>query len=148
MQLIRWQPGTNLWNEMGRVRDEMNRVFERWGNGTWPVLGTAYPPLNVWEDQEHVYVEAELPGLKLENLEIYVSDGNQLSIKGQRPVIAEEKGVWHRQERGFGSFARVVTLPFAVDENKVEARLELGVLHISLPKSERAKPRRIEVKAE
>jgi len=86
--------------------------------------------------------------MKLDQLEIYVREGNQLSIQGERQPCAPEKGVWHRQERGFGKFNRAIELPVAVDADKVEARFEHGVLHVKLPKSESAKPRRILVKGE
>ena len=74
------------------------------------------------------------------------SRGNQLTIKGDRKSAVPEKGVRHRQERGFGNFVRVLALPFAVDADKVEARFENGVLQIKLAKHESAKPRKIHVK--
>jgi HSP20 family protein len=87
-----------------------------------------------------------LPGMDLKDLEIYVTGGNQLTIKGERRQPTLEKGVWHRQERGYGSFARVLTLPFQVDPDKVEAKFENGVLRVSLAKHESAKPRKIPIK--
>jgi HSP20 family protein len=84
----------------------------------------------------------------LKDLEIYVTGGNQLIVKGERKPCLPEKGVWHRQERAFGAFHRSLTLPFAVDADKVEARLENGVLRLQLTKHESAKPRKIPVKAE
>jgi HSP20 family protein len=93
-----------------------------------------------------MYLEAELPGITLEDLAIIVTDGNRLTLKGQRKPAEVGKTTWHRQERGFGSFNRTLTLPVLVDSDRVEARLELGDLRIKLPKSPRAKPRRIEVK--
>jgi HSP20 family protein len=104
--------------------------------------------VNLWEDDDFVYAEAELPGLKLADLEITVTGDNQLTLKGKREPMAAEKFQWHRQERGFGSFDRVLTLPTSVDSARVEARLENGVLTIKMAKSQAAKPRRITVKAE
>jgi HSP20 family protein len=128
----------------------MDRLFGRWGDGAneGRALAVSYPPLNLWEDGEFVYAEAELPGLKLDDLEIYVTGQDQLAIKGTRQPPVEQKGVWHRQERGFGTFTRVVTLPVPVDANRVEARLEQGVLTIKMAKSEAARPKKITVKAE
>jgi HSP20 family protein len=147
--LTRWQPLGQLWREMNRFQREMDRMFDRWpGGGIGGGFAPAFPPLNVWEDGEFVYAEAELPGLKLDNLEIYVTGTDQLTLKGERQVPEVGKGVWHRQERGFGTFSRVVTLPVPVDANQVEARLEHGVLTIKMAKSEAAKPRKITVKAE
>jgi HSP20 family protein len=150
MLATRWEPFTTLWKELNRFQAEMDRLFESFGlgDGGWPRLAAAYPAVNVWEDGEHVYVEAELPGMELNDLEIYVTGGNLLTIKGERKQPQIEKGVWHRQERGFGAFARTLELPVEVDADKVEARLCHGVLTITLPKVEAAKPRRIAVKAE
>jgi|SRR5579875_91140 HSP20 family protein len=143
----RWQAFNPVWDQLHQLQEEMNRLFDRWGNGG--VFGTSsFPSLNVWEAGEQVHVEAELPGLDLKDVEIYVSGGNQLTIKGERKAPSPEKGVWHRQERTFGPFSRSLTLPFPVDADKVDARLENGVLHIRLTKHESARPRKIPVKAE
>lgn len=146
MRGSRWQTFTPLWNQLQQFQGEMNRLFDRWDGGANGV--TAYPAVNVWEDGEHLLLEAELPGQDLKDLEIYVSGGNQLTIQGQRRPPAAEKGAWHRQERGFGPFVRTLTLPFPVDADKVEARLENGVLQLKLAKHESARPRKIAVKAE
>ena len=108
---------------------------------------SVYPPLNLWEDDNNLYVEAELPELELTDLEIFVNGDNQLSIKGERKQPEQEKGTWHRQERGHGSFSRVGELPQYVDSEKVTAEFKHGVLTITLPKREEAKARRIEVTA-
>jgi HSP20 family protein len=132
---------------MQQLQTEMNRLFDHWGDGgrgRW--FATSYPAVNVWEDAENVFVEAELPGLDPKDLEIHVTGGNQLTLKGERKESVPEKGVVHRQERGFGSFVRVVTLPFQVNADKVDAHFENGVLLIKLPKHEAAKPRKINVK--
>ena len=150
MLATRWQPFTNLWQELTQFRNEMDRLFQSYGfdAGGGPALAVAYPALNVWEDGDNVYAEAELPGMELSDLEIYVTGGNQLTLKGERKQPPVEKGVWHRRERGFGSFARVITLPVDVDPDRVEARFAHGVLTITMPKSEAARPRKITVKAE
>jgi HSP20 family protein len=146
----RWGTLDPVWNQLQGFQNEMNRLFDRWGgDGGHGFFGArAYPPLNGWEEGEAVFVEAELPGQDLKNLEIYVTGGNQLTLKGERKPCSVEKGVWHRQERNFGQFTRTLTLPFPVNPDKVEARLENGVLRIQLAKHESARPRKIEVKAE
>jgi HSP20 family protein len=148
MRSSRWQAFNPVWDQLQQFQQEMNRLFDRWGDGG--IFGASgFPALNVWEDGEEVHVEAELPGLDLKDMEIYVSGGNQLTLKGERKKPSlPEKGVWHRQERSFGSFHRSLTLPFPVDADKVDARLENGVLHIRLTKHESARPRKIPVKAE
>ena len=149
MTTSRWQVANPVWNQLSQLQQEMNRLFSRWGDdgGRWTGLAGGFPAMNVWEDADQVFVEAELPGLDLKDLEIYVTGGNQLTLKGQRKPAAPEKGVLHRQERAFGSFVRTLTLPFPVDADKVEARLENGVLEVKLAKHETARPRKIEVKA-
>jgi HSP20 family protein len=146
---VRWQPFE--WRtEMNRLQDELNRLFGRFDLGDSPASVTrgTYPALNVWEDHDCLYVEAELPGLELADLEIYVHGGNQLTIKGERKQSSAKKGTWHRQERGFGRFGRLFELPSDVDADKVEASFKHGVLTIKLPKHEAARPRRIDVVAE
>jgi HSP20 family protein len=138
-----------MWNQLQQVQSEMNRLFDRWGDDggrqlRWPTL----PPVNVWEDGDTLLIEAELPGLKLGDLEIYVTGNNQLTLKGERKLDMPEKSLRHRQERGFGKFVRAITLPFAVDPNNVDARLDNGVLQVKLAKHESAKARKIVVKGE
>ena len=139
------------YRELRRLQQEMDQLFGRWGLPfpNWPALAVSYPPVNVWEDNDFVYAEAELPGLKLTDLEISVTPDNELLLKGKReqPTLPQ-KAEWHRQERGFGSFERTFRLPAGVDASKVEARLENGVLTIQLAKRPEVKPRRIPVKAE
>jgi HSP20 family protein len=151
MSSSRWEPLGNMFQQMQQLQNEMNRLFERWtgGHPAWH-FGAApeFPPVNIWEDAETVHVSAELPGLDLKDLEIYVTGGNQLTIKGERKRTMPEKAVFHRQERNFGAFTRVLTLPFAVNSENVEARLEHGVLLVKLAKHESVKPRKIFVKGE
>lgn len=146
MTLTRWQPFQEVWSEMNRMHDEMNKVFGRSGNGVRRGFAAGYPALNVWEDEQQFRVTAELPGLSLEDLEILVQGDSELTIQGERKAPESDSGIWHRRERGFGKFTRSLHLPSNVDAEKVEASLKHGVLEIVLPKREEAKPRRIEVK--
>lgn len=135
--------------QIQQFQNEMNRLLDRWNEDGPRSLGwSAFPPINVWEDGDTLHVEAELPGMKLADLEIFVTSNNQLTIKGERKSAAPENSVRHRQERGVGKFLRTLTLPFAVDANTVEARLEHGILLIQLHKHEAAKARKITVKGE
>jgi HSP20 family protein len=108
----------------------------------------AYPAVNMWEDEDFVQVEAELPGLKLSDLDITVTGDNQLTLRGKRPPLAMEKVECHRVERIAGDFERTLMLPIKVEASKVEAHLENGVLTIKMAKSAAAKPRKIPVKAQ
>ena len=145
MLSTRWEPMA----EMNRIQKEMNRLFGRYGGSSHPRQfgASVFPPVNLWEDDDNLYMEAELPGFELDDLEIYVTAGNQLSVKGVRKQPELTDGAWHRRERGFGNFSRVIELPSDVDCDKVVAEFKHGVLTISLAKSEEVKPRRIEVKA-
>lgn len=133
-----------VWRSLHDMHHEFNRVFDRVENP--PFGAVEFPGLNVWEADEALHVEAELPGLELSDLEIFVTGRNQLTIKGERKPPVLEKAVAHRQERGYGKFERSLTLPYPVNEEAVEARFENGVLKIRLPKHESAKPRKIEIK--
>jgi HSP20 family protein len=146
MRGTRFEP---FWNQLHQFQSDLNHLFNRFGDGGG-TFGTAatFPAVNVWEEGDQVRLEVELPGMDLKDLEIYVTGGNQLTIKGERKQPTVEKGVWHRQERGYGNFVRVLTLPFPVDPEKVEAKFENGVLRVALAKHESAKPRKIPIKVD
>jgi HSP20 family protein len=139
MRVTNWQSLNPVWKQM---QEEMNRLFRRWDGGLRS-FAASYPAVNIWEDKDSVFVEAELPGINANELEIHVTGGDQLTLKGERKVELPEGAVSHRQERGAGSFVRVLTLPFRVDADKVEAHYENGVLLIKVAKHEAAKPRKI-----
>jgi len=143
MQVSRWQSCS--WSQMREFQQEMMLVRERFAARNHPALASSYPLLNIWGDSDNVYAEAELPGMHLDHLEIYVTEENQLTIQGERRQPELDTGVWYGKERGFGQFSRTIMLPVKVDADKVEARFEYGVLFVTLPKSEAAKPRRISV---
>ena len=143
MLATRWEPLT----QMNRLRRDMDRLFDHWGESRPQQYSrSTFPPLNLWENDDNMFVEAELPGFGLDDLEIMVTGGNQLSIQGERKAPELEGGTWHRRERGFGSFSRTIELPGYVDSDKVTAEFKYGILTITLPKREEVKPRRIEVK--
>lgn len=140
--LLRRSSLNDFFREMNRLHDEMGRYFGRTGVGQ---LGVG-PAMNVWEDDHNVYASADLPGVDSAKLDVSVTEGNQLTITGDRPVTEFPNAVWLRQERPTGEFTRVVTLPTMVDPNKVDAVYENGVLQVTMPKAEAAKPRKITVK--
>jgi HSP20 family protein len=140
----------NGFNPLYQLRDEMDRLV---GDFFGPVTSNVtqrlaaptrgFPAVNVWEDGDHLYAEAEVPGVKSESIDISVVGGD-LTIRGHRDPLGE--GVaYHRQERGVGEFNRVLRLPVEVDADQVEATLKDGVLLIKLPKAESAKPKKIKV---
>jgi len=133
---------------MLQFRHDMDRLLSGFlgsiAETGWPLAGRARPAVNVWEDSETVFAELELPGVKSDQVGLSVV-GNELSIKVEQPVVDQEGVTYHRRERGVGSLARVLRLPVDVDADRVEAELVHGVLTITLPKSEAARPKRIQV---
>jgi HSP20 family protein len=134
---------------LGRLRDEVNdlfgRFFEDWD---WPLTaaGGAWPAVDLADTDAAVVVKAELPGVKGDDIDIAVL-GNTLTISGEKTEADEDKGEnYYHVERRYGSFRRDIPLPAGVDPDKVEANYRDGVLTVTLPKSEQAKPKRIEVK--
>jgi HSP20 family protein len=134
-----------LLRTLNEMQSEVNRVFDRWGHHPFGI--GEFPAINLWEEEDAVRLQAELPGLEMKDLELFVSGRNQLTLKGERTPPTIDNGVQHRRERSFGKFSRTLTLPFAVDENRVEAKLENGILTVTLPKHEAAKPRKISIKS-
>jgi HSP20 family protein len=132
----------SLWASFDRLLDPWGVELPRGA-----ALAT-FPPVNVWEDADAFHVEAELPGLTRDQIQVSVTNRNQLTLQGERQALESGKGRWHRRERGFGRFQRVLKLPTPLDADKIDATFENGVLHVVLPKAEEAKPRRIAVKAE
>jgi HSP20 family protein len=133
-----------------QLRSEMDRLVSDFfgpaaGAGT-PRLptGRSFPALNVWEDGDNLFAEAEVPGLASQDVDISVI-GTDLTIRGHRRSPEREGVAYHRQERGVGEFNRVLRLPVEVDAGRVEASLKDGILLVKLPKAESAKPKKIKV---
>ena len=129
-----------------RLQNDMNRLIE----GFFEDLpesrpySAGYPALNTWEDGDNAYVEAELPGMTMDDIEVYVL-GNELTLSGERKLEQPTDASWHRRERSQGRFSRTLSLPWAIDAEQVEAKLHDGILTVRLPKAESAKPRKIKV---
>ena len=125
--------------------DLLGQLWEDGGNG-WGAALLA-PPLDLTENANELGVRLDLPGLKADDIDIQVN-GNQLVVTGERKEEQEEKAeTFHRMERRVGKFSRVVTLPCAVQEDKVDAIYADGVLSIKLPKAAEARTKRISVKS-
>jgi HSP20 family protein len=142
MALMRLNGFGDLFQEMNRLQDVFNRV-----NGAAGRTAGVGPAMNIWADEQAVFIEADLPGVDPAKLDISVTEGNRLIVQGERPEVNLPNAVWHRQERGHGTFVRELTLPTLVDADKVEARYDQGVLRLTLPKAEAAKPRKITVRS-
>lgn len=147
MSQYRRNPLGDLWYEVNRAQEEFGKLVGRLSPFTRAEPGHPPGPLaNMWEDDTAVFVELDLPAVDPAKLELNVTEGNRLTVQGERTAPVVTGTTWVRQERPFGPFNRTIELPFMVDSEKVEASYEHGVLRITLPKSEAAKPRRITVK--
>lgn len=120
------------------LQDELERMFET------PMQAWA-PALDVHEDKDQFTVSLELPGLKREDINVHLEDGT-LVISGERKEETRAEGTEvHRRERFYGKFSRALTLPTAVAPDKVKAAYKDGILTVTLPKAEEAKPKQIDV---
>lgn len=122
---------SDLTNRLDWFREEMEPSY--------------FPPLEVWEEGETIRIDVEIPGVKIEDVEVSYDQG-ELTIKGEKKVEAREGSSLHRRERRYGSFSRTLTLPWEIVAEKVAAELKDGVLAVTLPKAEAAKPHKVAVK--
>lgn len=146
MALTRWDP----FREMVSLREAMDRLFEE--GFVRPTRGWLSSelglrvPMDMYETDDSVVVSAALPGLKSEDVDISIT-GNTLTLKGEfRSEEESERGSVHFRERRYGKFQRSVTLPTSVDTDAAEAEFKDGVLRVTLPETEEAKPKQIPVK--
>lgn len=129
-----------------RMDDMFSRFLGDWFGEEPTEMGTYWPAVDVSETDENLVVKAELPGARSEDIDISVQ-GNTLTIRGEKKTELEgNEGRYRHVERRYGSFQRTFTLPSEVDAEKIEATHRDGVLTITLPKRETAKPHRIPVK--
>lgn len=141
MKLVQYQRPSLAWPVFGRLtglQDDLQDLFES------PLTAWA-PALDVHEDKDSFSVRVELPGLKREDIEVTLQDG-ALVITGERKEEKIQEGTEvHRQERFYGKFSRALTLPAALAGDKVKAQYKDGILTVTLPKAEEAKPKAITV---
>lgn len=155
MALVRWQPRGSLsaWNpfrELEEMRNEMSRVFG-WpaGRGESDGLFESIwsPPVDIAQEGDHYIVKADLPGMKKDEIEITLN-GDTLTISGEKKKENETKeDNYYRSERYYGRFSRSLALPSTVDANKIEASYKEGVLSVTIPKSEEARPKQIKIQS-
>lgn len=158
MALIRYQK-PDVWEvspfrRMSNLRDEIDQVFDRMFQSPWDVtrenqfMAGWTPSIDLYEDKDSLVVKAELPGMKKEDIDISLHEG-LLTISGERKQEKKEKSAeTYRSERFVGRFQRTFTLPTKVDDARITAAYKDGVLTVTLPKSEEAKPKQITVNAE
>lgn len=133
--------------ELAQMRRQWDRLFEDTMSPYQRAQAGVFPLINLTEDRNHYYVRAELPGVKADELDIQAT-GNSIAISGERKIAAEEEDArYHRREREAGKFSRMIGLPGDIDPEKVDAKLENGILTVAVSKAEAAKPKQITVKS-
>lgn len=141
--------GFDLFQEMDMLRREIDQVFRGAGRGYsfLPGIGAGeYPRINLSEDDSHYYLEALVPGINPEDLDLNLMRGT-LTLTGERKADEVNGRTWHRRERGAGKFMRTIELPDSIDNSKVDAEYRDGVLLITLAKPQSEKPKKISVRA-
>ncbi|OPX23151.1 MAG: hypothetical protein B1H04_04030 [Planctomycetales bacterium 4484_123] len=132
----------NPWRQLRQMQRRMDRLFGEF----FRPLAPAFPPVNVYTDDEGAVITAELPGVEAEDLDVTVA-GQTVTIRGERKADQPGQDVrWHRQERRFGSFHRQVEVPFGIDPDAVEADYRRGVLEVRLRRAESERPKRVPVR--
>jgi HSP20 family protein len=146
MAIVRWM---DPFRDLSVIQDRMNQIFEdalarsRGREGLRTGMWT--PAVDIYENNDFVVVKAELPGVEKDRISVEVKEGI-LTLRGERGFDKElKKESYHRIERSYGSFQRSFSLPVSVDQEKVTARFQNGVLEVQLPKKDQVKPKQIEV---
>ena len=127
--------------ELRRMQNEMNRVLSGFAPAT-----RDFPPINIWLGENSVVVTGELAGVTRDDVTINLQE-DVLTLEGARRPTQQQDVNWQRRERAYGTFSRVVQLPFRVDPEKVQARYDNGILEIELQRLEADRPKKIEIRA-
>jgi HSP20 family protein len=144
MKLVRWDPV----QEFVAMSNRLNRTAnDPYTPRTEDAFGAWSPPVDIFERQDHLVIRAEVPGVLMEDMDVRIENG-VLTLHGERKQEADFKEEnAHRMERVYGAFTRSFSLPTTVDAAKVTATYKDGVLEVTVPKAETAKPKSIEIKA-
>lgn len=131
------------------LRHEVDRLFDHFlghnsGSAESAMTRGWNAPVSIWDDDQHVYLEIEVPGLSQDDLEVVVHQGN-LRIWGERKSPQEDRNYWYN-ERMYGRFERVIALPDVIDPDSIEAQMRDGLLYVTLQKTPSAKPKKVAIK--
>ena len=146
MAIVRWEP----FRELMTLQERMNRMFDesyrsRSGDEDWALGGSWAPAVDIYEHDGNIVLKAELPGVDPKDVDVRL-ENNTLTLCGERKIDNEVKQEsYHRVERAYGAFTRGFTLPSVVDQEKIKAEYKDGVLKVTLPKREEAKPKQINI---
>lgn len=148
MAIIRWEPFRDLvgiQERMNRLFDEAFRGVSRPAEDDWALGGSWAPAVDIFEREGNIVLQAELPGVDPKDVDIRV-ENNVLTLRGERKWDNEVKREsYHRVERAYGAFSRSFTLPTIVETEKIKAEYKEGLLRVTLPKKEEARPKQIPV---
>jgi HSP20 family protein len=148
MAIIRWEPFrdlVSLQERMNRLFDESFRGINRTGSEEDWVGGSWAPAVDIYEQNGNIVLKAELPGIDPKDVDVRV-ENNILTLRGERKLENEVKREsYHRVERAYGSFTRSFTLPNVVDTEKIKAEYKDGLLRMTLPTKDEAKPKQISI---
>ena len=149
MAIVRWEP----FRDLVSIQERMNRLFDDAFRGSgrpageddWALGGSWAPAVDIYEQEGNIVLKAELPGVDAKDVDIRV-ENNVLTMSGERKLDNEVKREsYHRVERAYGSFARSFTLPSVVDADRIKAEFRDGVLRVTLPRKDEAKPKQISI---
>ena len=149
MAIVRWEP----FRDLVSVQERMNRLFDEAFRGSsravgeddWALGGSWAPAVDIYEQEGNIVLKAELPGVDPKDVDVRV-ENNVLTLRGERKLESDvKKEGYHRVERAYGTFSRSFTLPNVVDTEKIKAEYKDGVLQVTLPQREEAKPKQIQV---
>jgi HSP20 family protein len=148
MAIVRWEP----FRDLVTIQDRMNRIFDdafrvnRPGTEEdWALGGSWAPAVDIFEHEGNLVLKAELPGIDPKDVDVRV-ENNTLTLRGERKFESEVKREqYHRVERAYGTFSRSFTLPNMVDTGHIKAEFKEGVLRVTLPQREEAKPKQISI---
>jgi HSP20 family protein len=148
MAIVRWEP----FRDLVAVQDRLNRIFDdtfrgnpRGSDEDWALGGQWAPSVDIFEHEGNLVLRAELPGIEPKDVDVHV-ENNVLTLRGERKFESEVKREkYHRVERAYGTFSRSFTLPNVVDTEKIKAEYKDGMLQVTLPQREEAKPKQIQV---
>ncbi len=142
-------PNANLWNafdQLERMRRRFDRFFGEDAGTRGGLLGSGvFPQINLTEDADRFYIRAEIPGVSADQIDMQAT-GKKIAITGERRLDQENEGVrYHRREREAGKFSRIIEMPSDIDADRIEAKMQDGILTIRAPKAEAFKPRQISI---
>jgi HSP20 family protein len=135
--------------QVAKNLNEMNRLFQRFfGKDLTAAPPNVFPPVNIYQDKDNIYLTAELPGMETSDVSIDIEQ-NSIQIRGERKIENEnEKIFYHRRERESGSFSRKLEFKNKINTDKVSAGLKDGILKVTMPKAQESKPKKIAVNTE